>query len=85
MSASSRRCCVGYVLRVCYFLLLAVTSSSGSSLRLGPGVLGASALGSAVASRPPMDVSTLGSVAAGVADATVGRAQGSGRTPGCYC
>jgi hypothetical protein len=31
-----------YVLRVCYFLFLAVTSWSGSALRLAPGVSGAS-------------------------------------------
>ncbi len=50
----------GYVLRVCYFLFLAVTSSSGSALRLGPGVLGASGWVPRSLRDLPMDVSTLG-------------------------
>ena len=50
----------GYVLRVCYFLFLAVTSSSGSVLRLGPGVLGASGWIPRSLRDLPMDVITLG-------------------------
>jgi len=49
----------GYVLRVCYFLFLAVTSSSGSELRRGPGVLGESGWVPRPLRDLPMDVITL--------------------------
>jgi len=50
----------GYILRVCYFLFLAVTSWSGSALRLGPGVSGASGWIPRSLRDLPMDLMTLG-------------------------
>jgi hypothetical protein len=50
----------GYVLRVCYFLFLAVTSASGSALRRGQGVSGASGWIPRSLRDLPMDVMTPG-------------------------